>query len=230
MAVTEIPWGDGSGDKIYLSRNASEGDQVVQVSSDANSGAARTKVVTFTSGVGNIQRQLTINQAAGRVKKTLVVNFSAFDDDHSYQSISNISNAYKGTGSSTTYCGVNPKRGNNAETWYYFKFDTSQIPANAEIVSVSCSVRNWATSGFVTNNRFTQAYMTMSTGTTEKGTSINILQNYSNNVRTFAAGTWTRAELNDVRVKFYAKRGTTNTNTDYQMRVYGGTLTIEYYE
>lgn len=65
MAVTtEIPWGDGSGDKIYLTRNASEGDQVVQVSSDANSGAAaRTKVVTFTSGVGNIQRQLTINQA-----------------------------------------------------------------------------------------------------------------------------------------------------------------------
>lgn len=64
MAVTtEIPWGDGSGDKIYLTRNASEGDQVVQVSSDANSGAAaRTKVVTFTSGVGNIQRQLTINQ------------------------------------------------------------------------------------------------------------------------------------------------------------------------
>lgn len=66
MAVTtEIPWDDGSGDKIYLTRNASKGDQVVQVSSDANSGAARTKVVTFTSGVGNIQRQLTINQAAG---------------------------------------------------------------------------------------------------------------------------------------------------------------------
>lgn len=68
MAVTtEIPWDDGSGDKIYLTRNASEGDQVVQVSSDANSGAARTKVVTFTSGVGNIQRQLTINQAAGTI-------------------------------------------------------------------------------------------------------------------------------------------------------------------
>lgn len=66
MAVTtEIPWGDGSGDKIYLTRNASEGDQVVQVSSDANSGNARSKVVTFTSGVGNIVRQLTINQAAG---------------------------------------------------------------------------------------------------------------------------------------------------------------------
>jgi hypothetical protein len=67
MAVTtEIPWGDGSGDKIYLTRDASEGDQVVSVSSDANTGNARSKVVTFTSGVGNIQRQLTINQAAGR--------------------------------------------------------------------------------------------------------------------------------------------------------------------
>lgn len=228
--VTEIPWGDGSGDKIYLSRNASEGDQVVQVSSDANSGAARTKVVTFTSGVGNIQRQLTINQAAGRVKKTLVVNFSAFDDDHSYQSISNISNAYKGTGSSSSYCSINMKTGNYAETWFYFKFDTSQIPVNAEIESISCSVRNYAISQIVQNNRFSSAYMTMSSGTTEKGTSINILQNYSNAVRTFQAGTWTAQECQDVRVKFYAKRTTTNATTNYAMRVYGGTLTITYYE
>ena len=230
MAVTTIPWEDGSGDNIYLSASSQVGDGTVSVTSDANTGAARSKVVTFTSGVGGITQTLTVEQAAGRVLKTLTVNFSSFDDDHSYQSISTISNAYKGTGSSSTYCGVNPKRGNNAETWYYFKFDTSAIPSTAEIVSVSCSVRNWATSGFVTNNRFTQAYMTMSSGTTEKGTSINILQNYSNQVRTFSAGTWTAAECQDVRVKFYAKRGTTNSNTDYQMRVYGGTLTIQYYE
>ena len=66
MAITtEISWDDGSGDKIYVTRETSEGNQTVSVSSDENTGAARTKVVTFTSGVGNIQRQLTINQAAG---------------------------------------------------------------------------------------------------------------------------------------------------------------------
>lgn len=66
MAVTtEIPWGDGSGDKIYLTRNASEGDQVVRVSSDAHTGhVSRTKDVTFSATAGGvtISRVLTILQ------------------------------------------------------------------------------------------------------------------------------------------------------------------------
>ena len=61
--TTEISWGDGSGDKIYVTREASEGNQIVSVSSDVNTGAARSKVVSFTSGVGSIVRQLTITQA-----------------------------------------------------------------------------------------------------------------------------------------------------------------------
>ena len=65
MATTTIPWGDGSGDNIYLTYPSASGDQTVQVSSDANTGSARSKVVTFTSGVGNITQQLTVNQDAG---------------------------------------------------------------------------------------------------------------------------------------------------------------------
>lgn len=62
MAVTtEIPWGDGTSDKIYLTRNASEGNQNVDVTSDANVGSlSRTKVVSFTTG--NIVQQLTVTQ------------------------------------------------------------------------------------------------------------------------------------------------------------------------
>ena len=68
MAVTtEISWGDGTSDKIYLTRNASEGNQIVLVSSDANTGAARSKVVTFSaSGVTPVT--LTVSQAAGAVQ------------------------------------------------------------------------------------------------------------------------------------------------------------------
>ena len=68
MAVTtEISWGDGTSDKIYLTRNASEGNQTVLVSSDANTGAARSKVVTFSaSGVTPVT--LTVSQAAGSVQ------------------------------------------------------------------------------------------------------------------------------------------------------------------
>lgn len=61
MAITTIPWGDGSGDNIYLSAPSQTGDQSVSVTSDPNTGAARTKVVTFSaSGVPSVT--LTITQ------------------------------------------------------------------------------------------------------------------------------------------------------------------------
>lgn len=227
MAVTTIPWGDGSGDNIYLSASSQVGDETVQVSSDANTGAARSQTVTFTSGVGGITRSLTVNQEAGGSQEyTLTVNFSSVDSDHSYASISNTSNAYRAaTASTTTYCQINPKTGNYAETYVYFKFDTSALPANATIVSVECKANFYKPSG-ATTTRFSALYATMCSGTTEKGTAIDIPNN--TNVKTFSPGTWTRAELSDVRVKIYAQRTTSNTGTNYGLRIYGGTLTIKY--
>lgn len=66
MATTTIPWGDGSGDNIYLTYSASQGDQTVLVSSDANVGGARTKDITFSVNVGGtvISRVLTVLQPA----------------------------------------------------------------------------------------------------------------------------------------------------------------------
>ena len=64
MATTTISWGDGSGDNIYLTYPSASGDQSVSVTSDANTGAARSKVVTF-SAVGVSPVSLTINQDAG---------------------------------------------------------------------------------------------------------------------------------------------------------------------
>ena len=64
MATTTIGWGDGSGDNLYLTYPDASGDQTVSVTSDANTGAARSKTVTFTaSGVSPVT--LTVNQAAG---------------------------------------------------------------------------------------------------------------------------------------------------------------------
>ena len=48
MAVITIPWGDGSGDNIYLTYPSASGDQTVLVSSDANAGSTdRTKTITL---------------------------------------------------------------------------------------------------------------------------------------------------------------------------------------
>lgn len=59
----QIEWADGSGDKIYISASEFSGNQQVAVSSDPNTGAARSKVVTFTAG--NVSQTLTVQQAAG---------------------------------------------------------------------------------------------------------------------------------------------------------------------
>ena len=59
---TTIPWGDGSGDNIYLDYTAASGDQTILVSSDAYAGyATRTKNITFSaSGVSSVT--LTVAQ------------------------------------------------------------------------------------------------------------------------------------------------------------------------
>jgi hypothetical protein len=63
---TTIPWGDGTGDNIYLDYSASEGNQTVAVSSDANQGLnKRQKNVTFSaSGVSPVS--LTVEQKGTR--------------------------------------------------------------------------------------------------------------------------------------------------------------------
>jgi hypothetical protein len=73
MATTTIPWDDGSGDNIYFTYPSASGDQTVEVSSDANTGSARSKVVTFTAG--SATQTLTVNQDAGVVPGSLISDY-----------------------------------------------------------------------------------------------------------------------------------------------------------
>ena len=64
--TTQVNWGDGSGDKIYLTYSASEGNQTVAVTSDAHTGyIERDKDITFsaTAGGTTITCTLTVKQA-----------------------------------------------------------------------------------------------------------------------------------------------------------------------
>lgn len=220
MATTEIPWGDGSNDKIYLTYPSASGDQTVAVTSDANTGAARSKVVTFSSVVGSITHQLTVNQAAGRQQYTVTLNPSSYDEEnYSWRTSSNISRGYTSS-SSTTYArfGI-PKP--NGEAYVYFKFDTSQIPDGATIDSVSCTAKA-AASGNATTTPVKQ--IQMATGTTLKGTATTI--GSSATEKTLDVGEWTLAELRDIRIRPYARTGSTSSN--YNLDFYGATLTIVY--
>ena len=62
----QVSWGDGTGEKIYLSYTASEGNQTVSVTSDAHTGYInRSKDITFTATAGGttISQTLTVIQS-----------------------------------------------------------------------------------------------------------------------------------------------------------------------
>lgn len=68
--ITQIGWDDGTGEKIYLSYAASEGNQTVTVTSDAHTGYIdRTKDITFSVSAGNktINVVLTVVQSGKNI-------------------------------------------------------------------------------------------------------------------------------------------------------------------
>lgn len=86
MAVTTIPWGDGSGDNIYLTYPSASGDQTVTVTSDANTGASsRSKDITFsvTAGGTTISRTLTVVQETASGELTIITRngVASMDND-----------------------------------------------------------------------------------------------------------------------------------------------------
>ena len=146
---------------------------------------------------------------------------------HSYASISSsypLSNGYTDS-SSTSYAQVNWKTGSNAETYVYYRFDFSDIPSNATITSVTASAKGYVNT--TNSSRVTARQMQLCTGTTLKGSALTIStstyeQDFSN------TGSWTRAELDDAGIRYYVKRGTSNTSSTYQLRIYGATMTVNY--
>lgn len=216
----QIEWADGSDDKIYITANEFSGNQQIAVSSDPNTGAARSKVVTFSAG--NVSKTLTVEQAAGAQEKTLTLYPSSYDtENYSWYSASNISNGYASAASSSYAQLTNA--GSYAECYIFYKFDTSQIPNGATILSVECSVKALANGNSTTTP---QKKIQLFTGTTAKGSASNMTS--SLNTIALDAGDWTLAELRDIRVRAYTKAGSTTSR--YYIRFYGATLTIKYRE
>ena len=151
---------------------------------------------------------------------TVTLYPSSYDTEHySWRTSSNISRGYTSS-SSTNYAEFGLVK-SGGETYIYYKFDTSSIPDGAEIVSVSCTAKVMIEGNSSTTP---QKKIQMATGTTLKGTASTASSTAK--VYTLDVGEWTLAELRDVSVRPYAKMGTSTSN--YVMRFYGATLTIEY--
>lgn len=162
------------------------------------------------------------------VSDTITAHPTSYDTtNYSYGSISSshpMSNAYTDS-SSTTYAQITWKTGRNAETYIYVRFDLSAIPAGATIKSVSAKAKGYINT--TSSSRVTSRQMQLATGTTLKGSALTL--STSTAEQTFSdVGTWTRDELQNAGVKFYIKRGTSNTSSTYNLRIYGATITVTY--
>ena len=113
----------------------------------------------------------------------------------------------------------------NSTTSIYYNFDCSSIPQNVTINSVTCDFKATCSSNYF-NTRVGQ----LCTGTTKKGSGTTITNTSINNtvnVQTISnTGSWTRAELNNIKILIDAVRGT-STNA-FTISFYGATLTVDY--
>ena len=129
---------------------------------------------------------------------------------------------------STTRAAIYATKGSNADTYIYYNFDCSEIPRDATITSVSCQVKagNQGTNYYSSNYRQVQ----LCAGTTTKGSSQSITgTNTSPTTVTVNGGSsWTRSELDNIKIRYWVRRGTSNTSTGATISFYGATLTVQY--
>lgn len=122
-------------------------------------------------------------------------------------------------------CRINLKTGSGAESYVFYTFDFSAIPSDATIKSISGEAKVYIsnTSSYRIKTRQVQLYYGTSTA---KGSASTM--STSTTALTLTCGTWTRAELDNCRLRLYAKRGSWSTSTTYYMGLYGADLTVEY--
>lgn len=163
---------------------------------------------------------------------SITIPISGYDEsDYSYASVSAsypLSNAVGSTSSSgTKYAGINLKTGSSAESYVYVKFDTSEIPSNATIKSVTGSMLIYGstTAQSRTKTRNIQFYSEK----TAKGTATDFSLTGSATIYEITnSGTWSRSELNNLSIRLYVQRNSSSTTGSTYVYWLGGDVTIEY--
>ena len=157
------------------------------------------------------------------INDSISVHPTGVASDHAYASISNQTNGYNNS-SNTTYATINLTTGSGATTYIYFTFDFSDIPQGATINSVSCTAKTYIST--TNSSRITTRQMQLYSGSSAKGSATTISTSAS--AVTMSAGSWTREELQNARIRLYAVRGSSNTTSTYYFRFYGATFSVEY--
>ncbi len=132
-----------------------------------------------------------------------------------------ITNAYKDTSSTSNYARYSISTSTTG--YVYLTYDTSEIPSSATIQSVTAKARLRISNTSRVTNRVCQLY----SGTTAKGSSVDFSSTSSGGtVVTLTPGTWSRSELNDLRMRI-GGTGSSSTSSKY-IYIYGTEITITY--
>lgn len=155
---------------------------------------------------------------------------SSFDDTNSvYESFSNINNALKGTGNTSSNANIYAKKGSGAETWAYFNFDCSSIPSKVLINSVTCQFQAYQSDN---TNYITNCYAFVSIGTTALTPNTATVRN-STSIKTISPNNnFVRSDLDNIKFGLHCKRVTSSStyynSTSTRFNVYGSNLIVNY--
>ncbi len=132
-----------------------------------------------------------------------------------------VTNAYTYSSDTSTYARYSISTSTTG--YVYLTYDTSDIPQNAIIQSVAAKARLRISNTTRVTSRVCQLY----TGTTAKGENTDFSYTYSGgSVIDLSTGTWTRSELNDLRMMI-GGTGSSSTSSKY-IYIYGTDITITY--
>ena len=158
----------------------------------------------------------------GTVTKTLTLVPSGYTGLTSLTTSSSypISNAYKGSGDTSTYARLSLSTSTTG--YLYLTFDTSEIPSGATITGVSGTVTVRVSS----TSRVTSTVCQLYSGTTAKGSNVTFASTSTSNTVTLTPGTWTASELGDLRLRI-GGTGSSSSQSKY-IYLYGATITVSY--
>ena len=135
-------------------------------------------------------------------------------DSNDYYGMKNATNPVGKGSANTTYASFENRPYQSGIV--YWPFDTSIIPAEATIDSVACMAKGSC-------NSYTKGSMQLYSGTVAKGSATSTKT--SADVYNLSCGTWTRAELDNIRLLTKI----TNTNSGRSIfYFYGADLTVAY--
>ena len=132
-----------------------------------------------------------------------------------------ITNAYDNSSDTSNYARYSISTSTTG--YVYLTYDTSDIPTTATIQSVTAKARLRISNTSRVTNRICRLY----TGTTAKGSNTDFSSTSSGGtVVNLSTGTWTRSELNDLRMRI-GGTGSSSTSSKY-IYIYGTDITITY--